>query len=189
LLIFFISIFSIANSSQFLNGGFSVFNRVGNAYTQVTDWSKGDSTLNAVSERLMMYETALNKIDDVPFFGYGLRTSNTSLFKDDLSPNGIVAARYNHLHNAYLTNFYNGGIILLSALLLILFVPLIIFLKANQKDRQNPIFVSGIFLTLGYASYGMVNILFGDTYMNGFYVFFLSLFLLLTKKCTKYKKN
>jgi len=69
--------------------------------------------------------------------------------------------------------------------LLLLFVPLIIFLKANSQDRENPIFISGVILTLGYASFGMVNILFGDTYMNGFYVFFLAIIMVLTNKSIK----
>ena len=185
LLIFIISILVIVNSNQFLNGGFSVFNRVTNAYSQVVNWDQDDLTSNAVSERLMMYKKALDNITDVPFFGHGLRTSNITLYKNDHSVSGVVAARYNHLHNAYLTNYYNGGILLLIALLLLLFIPLIIFLKANKQDRQNPVFISGAFLTLGYASYGMVNILFGDTYMNGFYVFFLAIFLLQTNKAVK----
>ena len=114
-----------------------------------------------------------------------LITSNISLFKDDSSEMGIISSRYNHLHNAYLTNYYNGGIVLLGALLLLLFVPLRIFLKANSQNRENPVFISGALLTLGYASFGMVNILLGDTYMNGFYVFFLAIFFLLTNKSIK----
>ena len=98
---------------------------------------------------------------------------------------GRISLRYNHLHNAYLTNYYNGGIVLLSALLLFLFVPLKLFIKANSQNRENPIFISGALLSIGYASIGMVNILFGDTYMNGFYVFFLAIFMLLDAKSVK----
>ena len=96
---------------------------------------------------------------------------------------------FNHLHNAYLTNYFNGGIFLLGALLLLLIVPLRIFLKANMKNYENPIYVSGVLLTLAYMSFGLVNILFGDTYMNGFYVFFLAIFLLLTNKSIKAQQD
>ena len=98
---------------------------------------------------------------------------------------GVVSARYNHLHNAFLTNYYNGGIFLLGALLLILFIPMIIFLKANSQNRENPVFIAGVLLTAGYTSIGMVNILFGDTYMNGFYTFFLAIFMFLSAKTKK----
>ena len=160
-------------------------NRVQNGYTQISSWTNGDQSPNNVSLRLNMYKKAINNIKDVPFFGYGLRTSNINLFKNDSSSMGLKSARYNHLHNAYLTNYYNGGIVLLGALLLILFVPMIIFLKANSQNRTNPVFIAGVFLTVGYASIGMINILLGDTYMNGFYTFFLAIFMLLFAQSVK----
>ena len=92
---------------------------------------------------------------------------------------------FNHLHNAYLTQYFNGGFVLLGALLLLLFVPLRLFIKGNIQNRENPVYISGVMLTVGYASYGMVNILFGDTYMNGFYTFFLAIFMLLYAQSVK----
>ena len=160
-------------------------NRTVSSLSDISSWTSGDQKQTSVSLRLEMYKKAIINIEDVPFFGYGLRTSNKSLFKNDTRAIAKVASRFNHLHNAYLTNYYNGGVFLLGGLLLILFIPLLIFVKANIKNRDNPIFISGVLLTLGYASYGMVNILFGDTYMNGFYVFFLALFLVLTYQSKK----
>jgi O-antigen ligase len=98
---------------------------------------------------------------------------------------GRISVRFNHLHNAYLTNYYNGGIVLLSALLFLLFAPFILFLKANSQNRTNPVFIAGALLTVGYASFGMVNILLGDTYMNGFYTFFLAIFMVLYAQSIK----
>ena len=156
--------------------------RVNIGYQNISNWMSGDRTMNAVSLRLGMYEKAIDNIENVPFFGHGYRTSNIVLFQNESSPLGKEIVGYNHLHNAYLTNYYNGGFVLLGALLLILFAPLRIFLKANSQDRKNPIFISGALLTLGYISFGIVNILLGDTYMNGFYVFFLCIFLLQANK-------
>jgi O-antigen ligase len=147
--------------------------------------SGSNSPISSVGVRLEMYRLAIEKIEDVPLFGHGYRTSNVVVFKDSQSEAGQLSYTYNHLHNAYLTNYFNGGIVLLGALLLLLFVPLLIFLKANKKNCENPIYISGVLLTLGYSSFGMVNILLGDTYMNGFYVFFLAIFLLLTNKSIK----
>jgi len=157
------------------------------AYTEITSWMSGDKSPTSVGIRLEMYKLAIEKIEDVPLFGHGYRTSNIVVFKDSQSSGGKLSYTYNHLHNAYLTNYFNGGIVLLGALLLLLFVPLRIFLKANTQNRDSPVFISGVMLALGYTSYGMVNILFGDTYMNGFYVFFLAIFLLLTNKSIKVK--
>jgi len=171
-------------SSIIAVGGFNqnIKDRSNLAYTQISNWMNGDPSPSSVGLRLNIYMKAVNDIEDVPFFGYGLRLSNVSLFQNDMSPMGRVSFRFNHLHNAYLTNYYNGGIILLGALLLLLFIPLRLFMKANSQNREDPLFISGALLTLGYASHGMVNILLGDTYMNGFYVFFLAIFMVLHGK-------
>ena len=96
IVVILISLLSIGGSNEYLK------KRVNLAYYQISSWSLGDQSINPVSERLNMYKKAIDNIENVPLFGYGLRTSNVSLFKDDLSMAGIVAARYNHLHNACL---------------------------------------------------------------------------------------
>jgi len=179
LLLIIVSIFSVATLNEPLK------NRFQSGYSHISNWIDGDKSTSSVSLRLNMYKKAIDNINDVPFFGHGLRTSNINLFKNDSSSMGVVSARYNHLHNAFLTNYYNGGIFLLGALLLILFIPMIIFLKANSQNRENPVFIAGVLLTAGYTSIGMVNILFGDTYMNGFYTFFLAIFMFLSAKTKK----
>ena len=169
-------IISLAGTNQFVKGrGYS-------AYIGISKWMSEDDARTSPGLRLTMYSKAIDSIKDVPFFGHGYRTSNVVLFQNDSSRTSKEIVNFNHLHNAYLTNYYNGGVVLLGALLLLLFVPLKIFIRANSQNRENPVFTSGVFLTLGYVSFGMVNILLGDTYMNGFYVFFLAIFLLLTNK-------
>ena len=175
----FVVVISIVGFNQYFT------DRVNLVHTEISNWFLGDQEPSSVGLRLEMYKKAVNNIQYVPFFGHGYRTSNIVLFQDDTGSMGKIAVGFNHLHNAYLTNYYNGGIVLLGALLLLLFVPLRIFIKANIQNRENPIFISGVLLTLGYASFGMVNILLGDTYMNGFYTFFLAIFMLLHTKSIK----
>jgi len=174
-----VGVLSVASLNQ------SVKDRAHLAYTETSSWLSGDKTPNSVSLRLEMYKTAIDNAKDVPLFGHGLRTSNLILY--NFAPAGFQGyiTSYNHLHNAYLTNYFNGGVFLLGALLLLLFVPLRLFIKANSQNHEDPVFIAGALLTIGYASYGMVNILFGDIFMNAFYVFFLAIFLLLTAKSTK----
>jgi len=155
------------------------------AFTEIVNWKSGDNSQTSIGLRMEMYTLAFENIDDVPFFGHGYRTSNVIVFEDAQSQGGHQSYTFNHLHNAYLTNYFNGGIVLLGALLLILFIPLIKFIKANSQNRENPVFIGGILLTLGYASFGLVNILLGDTYMNGFYVFFLAIFMVLYAQSEK----
>jgi len=180
-----IVVFVIATLITFGSFSDSLKDRSQKAYTEINSWIEGDRSPTSVGLRLEMYRLAFEKIEDVPFFGHGYRTSNIVVFENSTTPGGRLSYSFNHLHNSFLTQYFNGGFVLLAALLLLLFVPLIIFLKANSQDRENPIFISGVILTLGYASFGMVNILFGDTYMNGFYVFFLAIIMLLTNKSIK----
>ena len=180
-----IVVFAIATLITFGSFNDSLKDRSQKAYTEINRWIEGDPSVTSVGLRLEMYRLAIEKIEDVPFFGHGYRTSNVVVFENSTTPGGRLSYTFNHLHNTYLTQYFNGGFVLLVALLLLLFVPLIIFLKANSQDRENPIFILGVILTLGYASFGMVNILFGDTYMNGFYVFFLAIIMLLTNKSIK----
>ena len=161
--------------------------RVYSAFTETSNWitNDKDTSLSSSGLRLEMYTLAIEKIEEVPFFGHGYRTSNVVVFENSITPGGRLSYTYNHLHNAYLTQYFNGGFVLLGALLLLLFVPLRLFIKGNIQNHENPVYISGVMLTLGYASYGMVNILFGDTYMNGFYTFFLAIFMLLYAQSVK----
>ena len=161
--------------------------RVYSAFTETSNWitNDKDTSLSSSGLRLEMYSLAIEKIDEVPFFGHGYRTSNVVVFENSVTKSGRQSYTYNHLHNAYLTQYFNGGFVLLGALLLLLFVPLRLFMKGNIQNHENPVYISGVMLTLGYASYGMVNILFGDTYMNGFYTFFLAIFMLLYAQSIK----
>ena len=173
------TVLSVGSLNQYVN------DRVNLAYTETSNWLSGDKTPGSVSLRLEMYKTAIDNVKDVPFFGHGLRTSNIVVYKNTPARFQNYVVSYNHLHNAYLTNYFNGGVVLLGALLLLLFVPLRIFIKANSQNRENPVFIAGALLTLGYVSYGMANILFGDVFMNAFYVFFMAIFLMQTAKLTK----
>ena len=161
--------------------------RVYSAFTETSNWINNDkdASLSSSGLRLEMYSLAIEKIDEVPFFGHGYRTSNVVVFENSVTLSGRLSYTYNHLHNAYLTQYFNGGFVLLGALLLLLFVPLRLFMKGNIQNHENPVYISGVMLTVGYASYGMVNILFGDTYMNGFYTFFLAIFMLLYAQSVK----
>jgi len=180
-----IMVFAIATLITFGSFSDSLKDRSQKAYTEINRWIVGDDSVTSLGLRLEMYRLAFEKIEDVPFFGHGYRTSNVVVFENSTTRGGRLSYTFNHLHNTYLTQYFNGGFVLLVALLLLLFLPLIIFLKANSQDRENPIFILGVIMTLGYTSFGMVNILFGDTYMNGFYVFFLAIIMLLTNKSIK----
>ena len=176
IVVFAATVFSVGSLNTTVN------DRVHLAFNEASNWFSGDNSPSSVGQRLEMYEFALDNIEDVPFFGHGLRTSNIVLFEKASGSMKRYLIRFNHLHNAYLTSLYNGGIVLLVTLLLLLIVPFSIFVKGMRKNRGDPVFLAGVLLTLGFASHGMFSVLFGDVFMNAFYVFFLAIFLLLAKK-------
>jgi len=145
-----------------------VNDRVYIAYKQTSNWFYGDDASSTIGLRLEMYNTAIDNIEDVPFFGYGYRTSNLVLFNNASSETGKDLKMLNHLHNAYLDSLYNGGIVLLGALLLLLFFPLKIFIKAISQNRYKPVYTAGVLLTVGFATHGLFNVLFGDVFINAF---------------------
>lgn len=164
-----VTVLSIGSLNQYVN------DRVHSAYTEVSSWLSDGKVRGPIRQRLEMYSYGIDNAEDVPFFfGHGYRTSNS-----------IIGMSQNHLHNAYLTSYYNGGIVLLGALLLLLFVPLRIFIRAIRQNRDEPVLMAGTLLILGFVSHGMFGVLMGDVFMNAFYVFFLAIFLHLTAKLTK----
>ena len=181
LFVLFIALFvlSVFNFSQYAN------HKINLAYTQTSNYLSGDNELNSVSERLETYKFAIENIKDIPFFGYGLRTSNIVLSEKTSNANIKRSLSYNHLHNAYLTNLYNGGIPLFVALLFLLLTPFRIFIKANRENDDEPVFIAGSLLTMSFIFHGIFGPTFGGVFMNAFYVFFLAIFLILSAKSTK----
>jgi O-antigen ligase len=70
-----------------------------------------------------------------------------------------------------------GGVIALFSLLALLFLPLRKFWHTYKNNDNEKYGLLGILLCVGYANFGMTGVLFGDTFMNSFYVFFLAILL------------
>ena len=116
---------------SFITTNNTINSRINQAYDNISNWNSDNNLKSPVGLRLEMYKTVIENVKDVPFFGYGLRTSNIVLY--GLSPPKFQAyiLSFNHLHNAYLTNYFNGGVLLLGALLFLLFARKICGLRGN----------------------------------------------------------
>ena len=155
----------------------SVKNRITQAHSDITYWSLGENYNTSVGLRLEMYKSSLLAISDMPLVtGYGYRNANPVVAQyADISVRKKIA-EYNHLHNAYISSLLFNGVLGLLALILILFLPMVYFYQRLASKDSQLWGMSGLLLCLGYASFGLVNILFGDVFMNAFYVFFITLF-------------
>jgi len=167
-----------ALSAVLLVGVFSdsMQHRVVTGYKNASLWFEGKNKTSSVGLRLEMYKASMLALKDMPLLtGYGYRNANPIVAKyADPSAQRTIAG-FNHLHNAYISNLLFNGVLGLMALLLVLFFPIKTFyFGLSSKEHQVWAF-SGILLCLGYASFGVVNILLGDVFMNAYYVFFVTL--------------
>lgn len=161
-------------------GGISILDdyaagRISAAYNNFSLWMEGANGNTSTGLRLEMYVSSLKALDAMPFFGYGYRNANPVVAEYAAEGLQRQIAAFNHLHNAYITNLLCNGYLGLISLMALLFGPLIYFWKQLNNQQECTWSACGVLLCIGYASFGMVNILFGDVFMNAFYVFFLSI--------------
>jgi len=168
-----IVIFSIGLSSEMVQ------KRISEAHKEVKEWIAGESYSGSVSLRLEMYSASIRALDDLPLTGFGYRNANAVVAQYGHYSVIKSISSFNHLHNAYLTSLLFNGYVGLFSMLCMLFTPAIFFLKAFKGAEGSVRLTSflGLALCLGYAASGLANVLFGDVFMNAFYVFFLALFL------------
>ena len=155
-----------------------VQDRTSLAIAEYSEWVSGNSEPSSIGLRLEMWKSGLQAINDhFPIMGYGYRNTNivASEFVDERVKEKI--SHFNHLHNDYLTHLMSMGILGLVSILILLFAPLSLFIK---NSRNEGVFIHtsmGIFLCTGYAIFGLFNVVFGDVFMNAFYVLFIATLL------------
>jgi O-antigen ligase len=154
-----------------------VKNRVLQAVQEVELWSGGDNKHTSVGLRLEMWSAAWQAAKESPWLGYGYRNTNPVVSQYASAEVRRKISGFNHLHNEYITSFLGRGIAGLLVLLCLLFLPLRVFIAGVKNDGRCPYAAMGVLLCVGYASFGMVNVAFGDAFMNAFYVIFLALLL------------
>jgi O-antigen ligase len=152
-------------------------NRITLAMTEINNWNSGKHLHSSVGLRLEMYKSGILATKERPIIGYGYRNTNKAVAKfADKSVKSTILS-FNHLHNTYINSLVFGGVIALFSLLALLFLPLRKFWHTYKNNDNEKYSLLGILLCVGYANFGMTGVLFGDTFMNSFYVFFLAVLL------------
>jgi O-antigen ligase len=171
LLSMFVVIGAFAMSNNYVK------DRITIAITQINNWNSGKHLNSSVGLRLEMYKAGILAVKEKPIIGYGYRNTNKAVakFADDSVKSTILG--FNHLHNTYINSLVFGGVIALFSLLALLFLPLRKFWHTYKNNDNEKYGLLGILLCVGYANFGMTGVLFGDTFMNSFYVFFLAILL------------
>ena len=92
------------------------------------------------------------------------------------------------MHNTYLNHLVSEGVFGLIAILALLFVPLKIFVANVKSKKTNESIVAsmGVVLMVSFSLFGVSNNLFGDIFINAFYILFLAILLpLVSQKSIK----
>ena len=155
----------------------SASQRLTAAYKNSMLWFEGENKFTSVGLRLEMYKASILALEDMPLLtGYGYRNANPIVANYAHPSTQSAIAGFNHLHNAYISSLLFNGLIGLAALLLLLFFPVRYFYKSLHAEGSSRMWgFCGLLLCFGYASFGLVNILFGDVFMNAFYAFYIAL--------------
>jgi len=176
LLLFFLALFSIILIQP------STSAKITQAVTNIQNWSNGSEVFTSSGARMEMWRSGLMSSKESLWFGYGYRNANNVASNYALNYQEMIRA-FTHLHNEYITTLVSAGVIGVLFLLLLLFTPLIIFIK---NININNIYASmGILLCIGYATFGFTHIAFGEEHINAFYILFLAILLTGVQKKSK----
>ncbi len=135
----------------------------------------------SVGIRLEMWRSALMIIKQHPLFGVGpgnMGVEMNALVKKGEAPEAVyrdpAGIRGVHVHSAYFEVMGTQGIIGLTALLLMLFYPLYVFVHNKQYDRR--IASLGIILMSGFMIFSLTEIPFIHDNFSSIFLTFLSVF-------------
>jgi len=163
----------------------SVENRVLLAKQQVESWLSGKDVNSSVSVRMEMWSASLKQVNtNLPLTGFGYRNINPVISKQASKQAQSQIEQYNHVHNAYLNHLVSEGVFGLIAILALLFAPLRIFVANIKSKKTNESIVAsmGVVLMVSFSLFGVSNNLFGDIFINAFYVLFMAILLPLSLK-------
>lgn len=154
--------------------------RVYLAKQQVMDWIDGNDTQSSVGIRMEMWKASIKQVNtQLPLTGVGYRNINPVIAKHADKKTQSQIARFNHVHNVYLNHLVSEGVLGLIAVIALLLFPLREFMsKVNSKKNDlDSISIMGMILVVSLSIFGVTNHLFGDVFLNAFYVFFMAILL------------
>lgn len=166
----------------------SITSRVSMVASEFSEYFHHDASMDlgrilttSVGIRFEMWNSALIIIKDNPVLGVGPGNMGTEItrlveqgiiFKTNfLEPEEILGA---HTHNAYLEILGTQGIVGLSALLMMLFYPLYVFIKNKHHDMR--IASLGIILMSGFMIFSLTEMPFIHDNFSSIFITFLSVF-------------
>ena len=149
--------------------------RVGEALTDIEKYQSGDS-YTSVGLRFDMWRSSFYLAAESPVFGEGQYGSRE--IRNELANQGLIhpqAAKFDHLHNEYLTALGFHGLVGLMCLMIVYLVPLRLFIASVKQYRDNweikPYAIAGALVPMCYMDFSLTQSMFSHNIGVMMYVF------------------
>jgi len=165
-------------------------NRTLQAKQQVMAWFSGEDSTSSVGVRLEMWDASIDEIVENPSLtGIGYRNNiNKTVSKHAVKESRNVIESYNHVHNTYLNHLLAEGLLGLIAIISLLFIPFkrfIVSARYYKSINSNSFAIMGVLMILMFILFGFAMKLFGDVFINAFYVFYIAILLPKAEKLSR----
>ncbi len=129
------------------------------------------NTDGPIGERVRLWHAALEAIRQSPVLGYGIQNRMDALVPT-LMLDGNAIRGFTHAHNSVLTFMLDGGVLVLSAMIGVLCMPVVLAWRAPRDASYRTRLFSALIVCSSYALCGMTQIMFKHDIMDSFFVFF-----------------
>lgn len=189
----FLVIITIALSS-IIAKNHSITSRIEVIYTQIQNFYQ-DKYVNdgSVTPRLELWKSGIFAIKERPFLGWGYEGARINRQEQDKQ--GLVkigSLALSHVHNQYINDFVERGILGFLSLLGIFLLPLWKFFKSYRENQNNietkTLALLGIIHITSVMSYGLTQVFLGHNSGTMFYFFLTVLFYAMLLENKKQQK-
>ena len=165
-------------------------NRALQAKQEVIAWFSGENATSSVGVRLEMWDASIDEIVGNPSLtGIGYRNNiNKTVSKHAVKESRNVIESFNHVHNTYLNHLLAEGLLGLIAIISLLFIPFkrfIVSARYYKSINSNSFAIMGVLMILMFILFGFAMKLFGDVFINAFYVFYIAILLPKAEKLSR----
>ena len=144
------------------------------SYEKINELRNFDSSLG---HRIIMWDYALERIPDSPWLGFGVPETTKALSEFSQHEYGLSIS-YTHLHNFILNALMVGGIVELSALMLLICAPFFALFSKKLNHQNMYLIYARLFMltiTFIYLATGTINIMFNHDVMDHLYLISIAL--------------
>ena len=150
-----------------LFAGDSIRSRIGQTVDMFQQFEFGGANREALSlnQRAMMAAYGLEALAERPVFGYGPQNTMAEV-RSRAAADGNEIASFQHLHNEYVNEAVDNGLVGLAVLLALLAAPVVVALRSAKDERRQDRLALAVFVSASTAIFGLTNIIFGHDITN-----------------------